>query len=148
MPWQQERQAANVRGSGGQKKAPKWVGNVPKMSPKWLQNDPQTAPKWLPGGLLAACGVPGGPWGAQVRFLSDFGAHLGSHLGLQRRPQIGRNRSQNRASLFIIIFGPLEGSGATFWGPFWGDLGVLFGCPGGKHKYMKIVLAPTWEHDF
>ncbi len=37
----------------------------------------------LPGSLREACGVPGAAGGAQVGFLSEFGVHLGAHLGLR-----------------------------------------------------------------
>ena len=36
-----------------------------KMHPKRPQKGAQKAPKSMPGGLWAAVGVPGGPWGGQ-----------------------------------------------------------------------------------
>ena len=38
-----------------------WGGS--KMHPKRPQKEAQKAPKSMPGGLWAAVGVPGGPWG-------------------------------------------------------------------------------------
>ena len=62
----------------------------PRTAPKWVENGIQKAPKVLPGGLRPAGGVLGGPWEPQGRCLSDFGAHLGAHLGLRNRPKMVR----------------------------------------------------------
>ena len=101
------------------------------MAPKWAPGGPKIAPWRPPGGLWR----PWGGWGGPSRIFDGFGAHLGVHLGLRNHPKMCRNLSPNRASLFIIIFGPLEASGATFGI----HVGVILEC---------FLGSQAWKQDF
>ena len=107
------------------------------MGPKMASNCTQKVPKWLPGALRAALSVPGGPWRAQDRFLSDLGVHLGSDLGTQNRPKMGRNLSSNPGLFLMLILGPLEASWAACGGPFWGHVEVFLEVPSREAGILK-----------
>ena len=89
------------------------------MWPLGVENAPQKAPNLLPGGLWAAFGVPGGPWGAKADFLAILStcrpnkgpkraleAHFQSFSTLQGVQKDAKQLKINEIMLFRASGGP------------------------------------------